>query len=232
MDKLQQFISDNKSCPLTPMATKQLFIKFIEFLSKEGLGNLLNITYDEQGNLLHSDLPIEAEHTIIGDDIYLQNKLFVNNINSLVNKSNTPLIPITNNAGKFLSVNSLGTGLEAMLPSSLDLLGTAQINDIQSSLDVHAFFENVDLTKITSKTLLIFTYDNCFIMGMVGQTGIGKVAGLVRRGWSGTDDDYEISKVSFTLIPDQNAISVWTDTPAGFTSGTAPIAYLFALTIK
>lgn len=217
MDKLQQFISDNKSCPLTPMATKQLFIKFIEFLSKEGT------------QVLSKDGVVDFSQS---DFVKLPNDVIVP-ITAFENDDEDPYFRLlTGNQGKFVAVSSSQKGFEYVLPSSLDLLGTAQVNDVQSSQEVHGFFQNIDLTKITSKTLLIFTYDNCFIMGMVGQTGVGKVAGLVRCGWSGTDDDYKISKVTFTIIPNQNAITVWTDVPSGFTTGTAPMAYLFALTIK
>lgn len=40
-DKIKKFLTDNKGCPLTPAATKQLFVKFLEFLVDEGYGEEL-----------------------------------------------------------------------------------------------------------------------------------------------------------------------------------------------
>lgn len=35
MDKIEEFIKNNKGCPMTPAATKQLLVKFMKFMGKE-----------------------------------------------------------------------------------------------------------------------------------------------------------------------------------------------------
>ena len=51
MNKIEQFIKKNKGCPLTPAATKQLLVKFIESLDEQGLGELLEDTLNiEKGS--------------------------------------------------------------------------------------------------------------------------------------------------------------------------------------
>lgn len=50
MDKIKQFIKDNKGCPLTPAATKQLLVKFMEFM-KDKLPDMIQkggIAFDKQ----------------------------------------------------------------------------------------------------------------------------------------------------------------------------------------
>lgn len=40
MDKMKEFLLKNKGCPMTPAATKQLLVKFIEWLQEQGYGEL------------------------------------------------------------------------------------------------------------------------------------------------------------------------------------------------
>ena len=40
MDKMKEFLLKNKGCPMTPAATIQLLVKFIEWLQEQGYGEL------------------------------------------------------------------------------------------------------------------------------------------------------------------------------------------------
>lgn len=187
--------------------------KFLEYLSD-------NIGTDDDGGFYFNNL-----HAY---NLYLESLLNILDING------DSLLPLSeDNAGKVLSVNGAGTGVEAVEVSSMTLLGTAHLPDVQAGTNIFAYFNNIDVTKITSKTLLIFTYDNCFVIGMLGQTGVGKVAGLIRSGYTGNVDyDYTIGKVTFTIDSEHSALQVDTDVSSSFSTGTAPTAYLFAFTVR
>jgi len=61
-DKIKKFLTDNKGCPLTPAATKQLFVKFLEFLVKEGYGEELEALKNgglQYGSYIYKDTPEE-----------------------------------------------------------------------------------------------------------------------------------------------------------------------------
>lgn len=67
-DKIKKFLTDNKGCPLTPAATKQLFVKFLEFLVKEGYGEELEALKDgglQYGRYIYKSEPDRFE--FIGD---------------------------------------------------------------------------------------------------------------------------------------------------------------------
>lgn len=108
--------------------------------------------------------------------------------------------------------------------SSMTLLGSSTVSyDAHSNYIMINF--SVDITKITQKTILILTYANCFTMIMVGQTGEGRVAGLLNYDNSG---NARIAHVKAQVGIDNVAIT--SDAPYQF-SGSVPTAYLFAFTV-
>ena len=107
--------------------------------------------------------------------------------------------------------------------SSNTLLGSVALSKGESD-NVEAIFTNVDTSKITSKTLLIFTAMNCFVIGMLSQTGEGRVVGLVPTA-SGTVAQ---ARVKFQLSG--TTLSVITSAAYGFGSSPAT-AYLFAFSV-
>ena len=83
MDKIEEFIKKNKGCPLTPAATKQLLVKFMEFMGKElpgmiseGSGSSLkvgNYIYNEDNKLVYTeDFPEDYTGILyyFGDDYF------------------------------------------------------------------------------------------------------------------------------------------------------------------
>lgn len=180
MNKLEQFLIDNKGCPLTTIAIKQLLVKFIESLSDEGLGELIDLAKPE-------------------------------------------------NVNKVIGVNLAGE-LTAFYPSSLDLLGSTTLSFTSGDPgNIQAIFNlsTSALVKITNKTILVFTYGNCFVLGMIGQTGEGRVCGNLVYDNAGNSS---LCKIKFNLSG--TTMSVVTNLAQAFPSGTIPTAYLYAFTVK
>ena len=109
--------------------------------------------------------------------------------------------------------------------SSMSLLGSTTLSASESVLVCR--FENVDLSKITQKTLLIFTYANCFVLGMLSQTGEGRVLGNLVNNALGNS---EIGKVKFQVV-ETNTLSIQTDVIDRFGDDPKPTAYLFAFSV-
>ena len=115
--------------------------------------------------------------------------------------------------------------------SSMTLLGTAKITN-DDNLHIYTQFPNIDLSKITQKTILIFTYANCFVMGMLSQSGEGRVAGNLVYDASGNS---QLGKVKFNLMSGDDGyyIVVHTNVETTFhhTDPSSPTAYLFAFSV-
>lgn len=109
--------------------------------------------------------------------------------------------------------------------SNLTLLGTTKISSVNAN--VGAVFENIDVSKITPKTLLIFTYANSFVLGMISQTGEGHFPGNIVVNSLG---ERKLAQIGFDLFQDGQFV-VSTNQSYGFTSGQEPSAYLYALSI-
>lgn len=92
MDKIEQFIKKNKGCPLTPAATKQLLVKFMEFMGKElpgmiseGSGTSLksgSYIYNEETTKYYwvEDIPEDYTGNVLtfGDDNYITTQHYEN----------------------------------------------------------------------------------------------------------------------------------------------------------
>lgn len=109
--------------------------------------------------------------------------------------------------------------------SSMTLLGTATLTT-DASGNIKATFNSVDASLITQKTIIIFTYSNCFTLGMLSQTGEGRVCGNLVKDNNG---DSVVGKVKFQLFNEANYIEVITNVKNDFT--TNPTAYLFAFSV-
>lgn len=114
--------------------------------------------------------------------------------------------------------------------SSMDLLGTAKVSSDDETGYIHIEFPNVDFTKITAKTLLILTYANCFVLGMLSQTGQGRVVGNLVYDTLGNS---KLGKVKFEKAYSPDSIFVDTDITYQFGASieAQPTAYLFAFSV-
>lgn len=113
--------------------------------------------------------------------------------------------------------------------SSMTLLGTAIVQSNDSTGAIHIEFTNVDFTKITAKTLLILTYANCFVLGMLSQTGQGRVVGNLVYDTLGNS---KLGKVKFEKAYAPDSIFVDTDVIPSFGGlETHPTAYLFCFSV-
>ena len=104
-----------------------------------------------------------------------------------------------------------------------ELLGTTTIS-ADDEVKIQAVFTNIDTSKITARSILIFTYANCFVLCPLSQTGIGRCAGCLVY-----DDDGNaaLSQVKFTLSG--TTLTVNTNTNCDIALENRPTAYLFVL---
>lgn len=232
MDKMKEFLLKNKGCPMTPAATKQLLVKLIELLSEQEENPVIKIGQyiaDENYNFKWvENIPenYSGNSLFIGDDgfYYIESYVDGNVVGSIeismngVNKLNADIGTPVNVYGEDANGN-----LVKGSPSSMTLLGSGLVF---TGTDGHlsATFTNIDMTKITQKTLLIFTYANCFVLGMLSQTGEGRVVGNLVYDDIGNS---VLAKVKFKLS--ENNILVTTTASISF--NTPPTAYLFAFSV-
>ena len=138
---------------------------------------------------------------------------------------------MTGKGGKFAQVKADGSGIEYSDVSSLDLLATANIymnEEENNRIEWSEILSPEQVAKITPKTILIFTYANCFVMGMLSQTGEGRVVGNLVYDNNGNSFG---GKVKFTLNSN-GFLKIETDVRGNFNSSQLPIGYLFAFSIK
>lgn len=189
---------------------------------------------DSQGNSINSEalskINVNDDGAVSVNDLEVRNEMFVN-VTKMINlDTENILFPLEHNAGKILEINDDEDGFNAICPSSLTLLSSSKVLDDLNN-HVYIIFNGIDLTKITEKTLLILTYANCFSFLMLGQTGIGRVAGMLNYN---SDGSARVGQIRATLSSylSNTQIVIETDVTSQFGVGEYPTAYLFALSIK
>lgn len=177
------------------------------------------------------------EGTILTDEILAEVKsgdiLKVNQMEFIVNnKPNESPRVITGS-----SVGSTGTILvlnwvkgQALSPelkpiSSMTLLATTLWQYFEPGEPMKCEFI-IDPTKITSKTILIFTYANCFVMTPLSQTGESRTLGNLVYDGNGNSN---IAKIKFNLSG--STLIVETNLVSQFDGINNPTAYLFAFSV-
>lgn len=126
MDKMKEFLLKNKGCPMTPAATKQLLVKFIEWLQQQGVGEV-----SAEAMAWVNQMKSLIEYDSASDGIAAINGISIPSIDSLYDmEGNSYFSYLMGKAGKVVKVNDDETGFsyESLIPQVDDKFFTNGIN--------------------------------------------------------------------------------------------------------
>ena len=222
---IKKFLKDNKGCPLTVPAIKQLLVKFIELLSEKG-----ELTKEEAAwvSQMKELISVDDDNAVLMQNVHIENTCYIESylklfsISSIQNEDEDSFFPsLTDQAGKCVVVNDDETGFEyvnkpTLLETDYDfeslpqsLLEQVKIGDIIYSTDVQetAQVDDADENYVFIKRynndkvyIYVYTKESNVWSCEVTETPIGGTK-LYRHHLSFDNDTYAFDIISWSSTP-------------------------------